>query len=192
MERAGRRNVPAFRQPGERARPATVRRDWLEQGVPVSLDGEKLPAVDLFIKLNRMAAANGIGRIDLVENRLVRMKSHGVYETPGGTVIHRAQAGEHLPRQAHDALQGYSSGEVRRTGVQRLVVRGCTGLDAFVNVTQENVTGTVRLKLYKGNIIIAGRKSPFSLYREDMPRSVRRRVATRRMPRASFSCSDCR
>lgn len=141
-----------------------------EQGVPVSLDGEKLPAVDLFIKLNRMAAANGIGRIDLVENRLVGMKSHGVYETPGGTVIHRAhQALESICLDKH--TMHYK--DILAVKYAELVYNGLwytrlhEALDAFVNVTQENVTGTVRLKLYKGNIIIAGRKSPFSLYRED-------------------------
>ena len=141
-----------------------------EQGVPVSLDGEKLPAVDLFIKLNRIAAANGVGRIDLVENRLVGMKSHGVYETPGGTVIHRAhQALESICLDKH--TMHYK--DILAVKYAELVYNGLwytrlhEALDAFVNVTQENVTGTVRLKLYKGNIIIAGRKSPFSLYRED-------------------------
>jgi len=141
-----------------------------EQGVPVSLDGEMLPSVDLFIKLNRMAAAHGIGRIDLVENRLVGMKSHGVYETPGGTVIHRAhQALESICLDKH--TMHYK--DILAVKYAELVYNGLwytrlhEALDAFVNVTQENVTGTVRLKLYKGNIIIAGRKSPFSLYRED-------------------------
>ncbi len=141
-----------------------------DQGVPVSVDGEKLPTVELFIRLNQIAAAHGIGRIDLVENRLVGMKSHGVYETPGGTVIHRA----------HQALESICLDkntmhykDILAVKYAELVYNGLwytrlhEALDAFVNVTQENVTGTVRLKLYKGNIIIAGRKSPFSLYRED-------------------------
>lgn len=141
-----------------------------EQGVPVSVDGEKRPAVELFIHLNRIAAAHGIGRIDLVENRLVGMKSHGVYETPGGTLIHRA----------HQALESICLDkntmhykDILAVKYAELVYNGLwytrlhEALDAFVNVTQENVTGTVRMKLYKGNIIIAGRKSPYSLYRED-------------------------
>ncbi len=141
-----------------------------EQGVPVSVDGEKRPPVELFIHLNRIAAAHGIGRIDLVENRLVGMKSHGVYETPGGTIIHRA----------HQALESICLDkntmhykDILAVKYAELVYNGLwytrlhEALDAFVNVTQENVTGTVRLKLYKGNVIIAGRKSPYSLYRED-------------------------
>lgn len=141
-----------------------------EQGVPVAVDGEKLPSVDLFIKLNKLAAKHGIGRIDLVENRLVGMKSHGVYETPGGTVIHRAhQALESICLDKH--TMHYK--DILAVKYAELVYNGLwytrlhEALDAFVAVTQENVTGTVRLKLYKGNIIIAGRKSPFSLYRED-------------------------
>jgi argininosuccinate synthase len=141
-----------------------------EQGVPVALDGEKLPSVDLFIRLNKLAAKHGIGRIDLVENRLVGMKSHGVYETPGGTVIHRAhQALESICLDKH--TMHYK--DILAVKYAELVYNGLwytrlhEALDAFVAVTQENVTGTVRLKLYKGNIIIAGRKSSFSLYRED-------------------------
>ncbi len=141
-----------------------------EQGVPVAVNGEKLPTVDLFIKLNKIAAANGIGRIDLVENRLVGMKSHGVYETPGGTLVHRA----------HQALESITLDkntlhykDILSVKYAELVYNGLwytrlrEALDAFVNVTEENVSGTVRLKLYKGNVIIAGRKSPHSLYRED-------------------------
>ncbi len=141
-----------------------------EQGVPVAVDGEKLPAVDLFIKLNKIAGAHGVGRIDLVENRLVGMKSHGIYETPGGTLIHRA----------HQALESITLDkntlhykDILAVKYAELVYNGLwytrlhEALDAFVAVTQENVTGTVRLKLYKGNVIIVGRKSPSSLYRED-------------------------
>lgn len=141
-----------------------------EKGVPVAVDGEKLPSVDLFIKLNKLASKHGIGRIDLVENRLVGMKSHGVYETPGGTLIHRAhQALESICLDKH--TMHYK--DILAVKYAELVYNGLwytrlhEALDAFVNVTQENVTGTVRLKLYKGNIIIAGRKSSFSLYRED-------------------------
>jgi argininosuccinate synthase len=141
-----------------------------EQGSPVSVDGEKMSPVDLFICLNKLAGAHGIGRVDIVENRMVGMKSHGVYETPAGTLL----------RRAHQALESicldkYTMHYKDHIAVKyaELVYNGLwytrlrESLDAFVKVTQENVTGTVRLKLYKGNMIIAGRKSPFSLYRED-------------------------
>ncbi len=140
------------------------------KGVPVKLNGERQSPVDLFIALNRLGAKHGIGRIDLVENRLVGMKSHGVYETPGGTIL----------RRAHQALESICLDkatlhykDILAVKYAELVYNGLwytrlrEALDAFVQVTQENVTGTVRLKLYKGNLIIAGRKSPLSLYRED-------------------------
>ncbi len=141
-----------------------------EKGIPVSLDGETLGPIDLFVRLNKLAGAHGIGRIDLVENRLVGMKSHGVYETPAGTVIHKAhQALESicLDKQTvhYKDILAVKYAELVYNGLWYTRLR--ESLDAFVQVTQENVTGVVRLKLYKGNIIIAGRKSEFSLYRED-------------------------
>ncbi|MBZ0302486.1 MAG: argininosuccinate synthase [Anaerolineae bacterium] len=141
-----------------------------EQGVPVSIDGEKLPAVELFTRLNKLAGQHGIGRADIVENRLVGMKSHGVYETPGGTLLHRAhQALESITLDKHTLhykdFVAVKYAELVYNGLWYTRLR--EAMDAFIKVTQENVTGTVRLKLYKGNIIIAGRKSPFSLYRED-------------------------
>jgi argininosuccinate synthase len=141
-----------------------------EQGIPTRVNGEKMPSVELFIHLNKIAAAHGIGRMDMVENRLVGMKSHGVYETPGGTVIHRAhQALESICLDKHTMhykdILAVKYAELVYNGLWYTRLR--EALDAFVNVTQENVNGTVRLKLYKGNIIIAGRKSPNSLYRED-------------------------
>jgi len=141
-----------------------------EQGNPVSLNGERLSAVDLFTRLNEIAGAHGIGRVDIVENRLVGMKSRGVYETPAGTVIFRAhQALESI------CLDKYTMHYKDSVAVKyaELVYNGMwfmqlrKAMDAFVRVTQQTVSGSVRLKLYKGNIIIAGRKSPFSLYRED-------------------------
>jgi argininosuccinate synthase len=141
-----------------------------EQGNPVSLNGEKLSAVDLFIRLNEIAGAHGIGRIDIVENRLVGMKSRGVYETPAGTVIFRAhQALESIcldkyTMQYKDSV-AVKYAELVYNGMWFMQLR--EAMDAFVKVTQQKVSGTVRLKLYKGNIIIAGRRSPFSLYRED-------------------------
>jgi len=141
-----------------------------EQGIPVSINGETLPPVELFIRLNKLAGKHGIGRADIVENRLVGMKSHGVYETPAGTLL----------RRAHQALEAmcldkYTMHYKDFVAVKyaELVYNGMwytrlrEALDAFVQATQEPVTGVVRLKLYKGNIIIAGRKSEFSLYRED-------------------------
>jgi argininosuccinate synthase len=141
-----------------------------EKGKPVGLDGEKLTGVEIFQRLNRLAGEHGVGRVDIVENRLVGMKSHGVYETPAGTVIHRAhQALESICLDKHTMhykdFIAVKYAELVYNGLWFTRLR--ESLDAFVQVTQENVTGTVRLKLYKGNVIIAGRKSPFSLYRED-------------------------
>lgn len=141
-----------------------------EQGTPVSLDDERINPVELFIRLNRLAGAHGIGRVDMVENRLVGMKSHGVYETPAGTVLlkaHRALEAICLDKytmQAKD-LQAMKYAELVYNGQWYTRVR--QAMDAFVNITQETVTGTVTLKLYKGNVILAGRESQYSLYRQD-------------------------
>lgn len=141
-----------------------------ERGNPVSLNGERRTAMELFTQLNRIAGKHGIGRVDIVENRLVGMKSRGVYETPAGTVIFRAhQALESMCLDKHtmhykDSV-AVKYAELVYNGMWFMQLR--EALDAFVKVTQERVTGTVRLKLYKGNVIIAGRSSPFSLYRED-------------------------
>ena len=141
-----------------------------EGGNPVSLDGERINAVELFTHLNRLGGTHGVGRVDMVENRLVGMKSRGVYETPAGTIVHRAhQALESI------CLDKYTMHYKDSVAVKyaELVYNGQwftqlrEAMDAFVQVTQKTVTGTVRLKLYKGNVIIAGRKSPYSLYRED-------------------------
>ena len=141
-----------------------------EKGSTVALNGEKQDAVTIFEKLNEIAGKHAIGRIDIVENRLVGMKSRGVYETPAGTIIRRAhQALESICLDKH--TMGYKDqiavkyAELVYNGMWFTRLR--QSLDAFVQITQENVTGTVRLKLYKGNVIIAGRKSPYSLYRED-------------------------
>lgn len=141
-----------------------------EKGNPVSVNGEKLPPVELFIKLNKLGGKHGIGRADIVENRLVGMKSHGVYETPGGTLLHKAhQALESICLDKY-TLQ-YK--DVMALKYAELVYNGQwytrlrEALDAFVEVTQEHVTGEVRFKLYKGNMTMAGRKSDDSLYRQD-------------------------
>jgi argininosuccinate synthase len=141
-----------------------------ERGIPVSVNGETLGPVELFTLLNKLAGEHGIGRADIVENRLVGMKSHGVYETPAGTLL----------RKAHQALESITLDKYTlhykdfiAVKYAELVYNGQwftrlrEAFDAFVQVTQEQVTGTVRMKLYKGNMIIAGRKSETSLYRED-------------------------
>ena len=142
----------------------------LSQGNPHSLNGEAMNPVELFVKLNRIGGKHGIGRIDMVENRLVGMKSRGVYETPAGTIIHRAhQLLESICLDKHTMhykdLVATKYAELVYNGMWYSKLR--EALDAFVEVTQSTVTGTVRLKLYKGNIVAVGRKSPYSLYRED-------------------------
>lgn len=141
-----------------------------EKGNPVSLNGETLTAMELFTRLNQIAGKHGIGRVDIVENRLVGMKSRGVYETPAGTVIFRAhQAMERMCLDKYTMhykdFVAVKYAELVYNGMWFMQLR--EALDAFVKVTQRTVTGIIRLKLYKGNIIIAGCKSPYSLYRED-------------------------
>ncbi|MBO8169439.1 MAG: argininosuccinate synthase [Thermoanaerobacteraceae bacterium] len=141
-----------------------------EQGVPVAVDGEKLPPVRLMEKLNEVAAANGVGIVDIVENRLVGMKSRGVYETPGGTVLYTAH--RELEYLTLDRMTMHFKEQVAAKYAE-LVYDGIwysplrEALDAFVDSTQKTVTGTVRLKLYKGNCTPAGIKSPYSLYSEE-------------------------
>ena len=141
-----------------------------EQGVPVGLNGEKLSPVELMKKLNNIGNKHGVGRIDMVENRLVGMKSHGVYETPGGTILYKAHQELESICLDKDTLHYKQMISLRYA---EMVYDGKwfsplrEALDGFVTITQKNVTGHVRVKLYKGNIIISGRKSPYSLYRED-------------------------
>lgn len=142
-----------------------------EKGIPVALNGEVLEEVQLIEKLNQIAAINGVGIVDLVENRLVGIKSRGVYETPAGTVLY--QAHQELESLTLDRLTVHYKTLVAQQYAQ-LVYDGLwfhplrEALDAFVNVTQETVSGTVKLKLYKGNCFPAGVQSPYSLYREDL------------------------
>ena len=141
-----------------------------KKGNPVSLDGEQLNALELFTRLNTIAGQHGVGRVDIVENRLVGMKSRGIYETPAGTVIYRAhQALESICLDKHTMhykdFVSVKYAELVYNGMWFMRLR--EALDAFVKTTQQKITGTVRMKLYKGNVTIAGRKSPFSLYRED-------------------------
>ena len=138
-----------------------------EAGDPVAIDGKRLSPAALLTKLNELGGANGIGRLDLVENRFVGMKSRGVYETPGGTVLlqaHRAMESitldrgaahlkdELMPRYAELIYNGFWFSPEREM------------LQAMIDKSQEPVTGSVRLKLYKGNVIVEGRQSPNSLY----------------------------
>ncbi|MGY4707623.1 argininosuccinate synthase [Candidatus Bipolaricaulota sp. J31] len=141
-----------------------------EAGVPVALNGEALHPVELLTALNELGGKHGVGRVDMVENRLVGMKSRGVYETPGGTILHLAhQALEHLclDRETlhYKELVAHKYAELVYYGLWFSPLR--EALDAFVDVTQKTVTGTVRVKLYKGSCTVVGRKSPYGLYRED-------------------------
>jgi argininosuccinate synthase len=150
--------------------PMSVEVDF-EAGTPVGVDGQRLGPVPLLERLNRLGAEHGVGRVDIVENRYVGMKSRGVYETPGGTILHVAhRALESLtldrevlhlrdsliPRYAEMIYYGYWYAPEREA------------LQTFMDETQKDVTGTVRLKLYKGSVAVAGRRSPRSLYREDV------------------------
>ncbi|NIO72193.1 MAG: argininosuccinate synthase [Anaerolineae bacterium] len=141
-----------------------------EKGVPVAIDGKTLGPVELLTRLNELGGAQGVGRADLVENRLVGMKSRGVYETPGGTILYTAHQGLEsicLDRETlhYKELVGHRYAELVYYGQWFTPLR--EALDAFVVKTQERVTGTVCVKLYKGNCTVVGRQSPFSLYRED-------------------------
>ncbi len=142
-----------------------------EKGVPVAIDGEKLAPVELLKKANALAGANGVGIDDIVENRLVGMKSRGVYETPGGTLLYAAHKElEYLcldKQTLHYKLDVANKfADLVYDGLWYTPLR--ESLSAFVDKTQENVTGKVRMKLYKGNCTPAGTTSPYSLYDEDI------------------------
>ena len=142
-----------------------------EQGIPVAVDGERLGPVELLEKLNQLGGENGIGIVDMVENRLVGMKSRGVYETPGGTILYTAHQNLELLTLDRATLHykeqiALKYAELVYDGLWYSPLR--EALDAFVQVTQKNVTGTARLKLYKGNCTPAGTKSPYSLYNEEL------------------------
>ncbi len=152
------------------AEPEIIKIDW-EKGIPVALNEESKEPVELIEELNEIAGRHGIGRVDMVENRLVGMKSRGVYETPAGTVLHFAHRElEHITidrdtlHYKEQAALKYA--ELIYYGLWFFPLR--EALDAFFNRTQESVTGTVRLKLYKGNIIVAGRESPNTLYSPEL------------------------
>ncbi|MBS5725127.1 MAG: argininosuccinate synthase [Clostridiales bacterium] len=142
-----------------------------EKGIPVAIDGEKMSGVELVSKLNALGGANGIGIIDIVENRLVGMKSRGVYETPGGTILYAA----------HEMLETITV-DRETIHMKQMLAGKCAdcvyfgqwftplreALSAFVDKTQETVTGDVKVKLYKGNITPASVTSPYSLYSEEV------------------------
>ena len=142
-----------------------------EKGVPVAVDGKKMKGSDIVRKLNELGGANGIGLADIVENRLVGMKSRGVYETPGGAILYHAH--EVLETLCLDKETAHYKQQVAIKFAD-LVYNGQwftplrEALSAFVDSTQETVTGDVKLKLYKGNITNAGVTSPYSLYDEDI------------------------
>ncbi len=142
-----------------------------EQGVPVALNDEKMSAKEIILKLNEIGGANGIGLLDIVENRLVGMKCRGVYETPGGAILYAAH--NYLETICLDKMTAHKKQELSITFAE-LVYNGQwftplrEALSAFVDKTQETVTGKVKLKLYKGNIIKAGVWSDYSLYSEEI------------------------
>jgi len=142
-----------------------------EKGVPVSLDGSAMSAKEIIYKLNKLGGANGIGLLDIVENRLVGMKCRGVYETPGGAILYKAHSVletlclDKMTMHEKEKLS-ITFGELVYNGQWFTPLR--EALSAFVDKTQERVTGKVKLKLYKGNIINAGTWSPYSLYSEEI------------------------
>jgi argininosuccinate synthase len=142
-----------------------------ERGDPVSIDGETLRPAALLHRLNQIAGTHGVGRVDMVENRFVGLKCRGVYETPGGTVLHAA----------HRALESITLDREVMHEKDRLVPRYAEliyngfwfspemeFLRAAIDASQQNVTGDVRVKLYKGGLQVTGRRSPFSLYSEEL------------------------
>ncbi len=142
-----------------------------EKGIPVALDGEKMSAKNIILALNKIGGANGIGIIDIVENRLVGMKCRGVYETPGGAILYKAHSV--LESLCLDKLTMHEKQKLSVTFAE-LVYNGLwfsplrEALSAFVDKTQERVTGKIKLKLYKGNMINAGAWSDNSLYSEEI------------------------
>lgn len=142
-----------------------------EKGVPVAIDGEKMKASDIIRKLNKLGGDNGIGLLDIVENRLVGMKDRGLYETPGGTILYAAHQRLEMITVDKDTAHMKSKLAV---DFADLIYNGKwftplrEALSAFADKTQEHVTGTVKLKLYKGNIITSSITSPESLYSEDL------------------------
>jgi argininosuccinate synthase len=142
-----------------------------EAGRPVSIDGETLAPVELLTRLNKLGGAHGVGRIDLVENRFVGLKSRGVYETPGGTILHAAHRALESITLDREVMHDRDRNTPRYA---ELIYNGfwfspeMEVMRAAINASQLNVTGEVRLKLFKGNVIVLGRRSPESLYSEKL------------------------
>ena len=159
--------VSPFQAPDE---PTYVTIDF-EAGAPVAVDGEKMKASKIIEKLNELGGKNGIGIIDIVENRLIGMKDHGIYETPGGTILYFAHAQLEMLTMDKEVLHAKQKLSVDYAD---LLYNGKwysplqEALTAFANEANKDVTGTVKLKLYKGNIIPAGMTSPCSLYSENL------------------------
>jgi len=159
--------VSPFQAPDE---PTYVTIDF-EAGAPVAVDGEKMKASKIIEKLNQLGGANGIGIIDIVENRLVGMKDHGIYETPGGTILYFAHAQLEMLTMDKEVMHAKQKLSVDYAD---LLYNGKwysplqEALTAFANEANKDVTGSVKLKLYKGNIIPAGMTSPCSLYSENL------------------------
>jgi len=151
-------------------KPTYIELDFV-QGVPTTLDGKVMSAKEIILELNKLGGENGIGLLDIIENRLVGMKCRGVYETPGGAILYEAH--KYLETMTLDKMTAHKKQELAVTFAD-LVYNGQwftplrEALSAFVDKTQENVTGKVRLKLYKGNIIKAGVWSDWSLYSEEI------------------------
>lgn len=141
------------------------------KGVPVTLNGRNINGVKLIEELNHLGGKHGVGQVDLVENRLVGIKSRGVYETPGGTILveaHKALEGLTLDRETMHYKQQVALKYAEMVYYGLWFCRLREALDAFINVTQENVTGEVKMKLFKGRCTPAGIKSPNSLYKTDL------------------------
>ncbi|MBN1346820.1 MAG: argininosuccinate synthase [Phycisphaerae bacterium] len=160
-------SVPPHKAPNK----STYVEIGFERGTPVSVNGKKMDAVSLIERLNVLGGKNGVGTVDLVENRLVGMKSRGVYETPGGTIL----------AEAHNAMEAICLDRETVHYKEQVAVRYAEliydgrwytplreAIDAFVTSTQQFVTGTARVKLYKGNCVAVGAKSPYSMYVEDL------------------------
>jgi argininosuccinate synthase len=142
-----------------------------EAGVPVSLDGKRYGLVELLERLNALGGHHGVGCVDMVESRLVGMKSRGVYETPGGTILSLAHRDLEMLVLDHETIRAKDRialdyADLVYNGRWFTPLREC--YDAFVQKSQTHVTGEVRVKLYKGNVVVVGRRSPYSLYQEDL------------------------
>ncbi|HPA63902.1 MAG TPA: argininosuccinate synthase [Spirochaetota bacterium] len=142
-----------------------------EEGIPVAINGEKLSAANLMKKLNKIAGNHGVGRVDIVENRLVGIKSRGVYETPAGTVLlaaHRDLESICLDKDTQHLKDSLAAEYARLIYYGLWFARKREAMDALIDETQRFVTGTVKVKLYKGHAMVVGRKSQYSLYSENI------------------------